>query len=416
MSSTPRDVFDRVDDRVVIGGVPVGQVVESFGSPCLVFDAHRVRTAASRLVSTLAPLPSEVFYAVKAHANVEIIRVLAAEGIGVDACSPGDLSFAAAAGVAPERISFTAHAPSASDLRAALEAKAHITADSVATLTRIAAIAPGAQVGLRVNPGVVAGFHPAVQAGSPSSHFGLPVREVPRAVQQADALGLAIVGLHAHLGSDIETPDAHLEALELMVQATEALENPRFINLGGGFGVPFVEEEATYDFERFVASASRLIRSRSRNGDELVLRLEPGAFLMREAGFLVVSVEDVLERGGVAVVSVDAGVNLLPGAELYGAHHPVTTARTRAGGRRCRIVGNLMLAGDVLVDDGVLPTPVVGDHLVFGLCGAYTGARSSTFNQRPRPPEVVVDDGRARLTVRRETAEDLLARQVRPRS
>lgn len=411
------DAIAEVGGRIVVGGVPVADLATTFGTPCYVFDAAVVGAAVQSLFRAFRYRPLRVFYSVKAHANVALLQLLRRLEVSADCGSPGDLAFAVAAGFGPMEISYCGHGLTEGELDEVACSGATFVAGSISQLDGYLRRRPGANVALRVNCGIEAGFHPTVQAGTATAKFGVQGDELAEAAELARARRGRIVGLHGHLGSDIAEPDPYLELVDALLRlSTRHGLDLDFIDLGGGFGVPFTAKEAPFDMDALGAGVDLLLETHNRRRRQpLEVRLEPGSYLIREAGYLLTRVTEVIDPVGAqpGMISVDSSVNHLPGALYFGAAHPLRISSPAPGPPGMfTIAGNLMLAGDVLRRGVTLRRPVVGDVAVFGLCGAYTATRASTFNQRPRPAEVLVENGGARLIRRPEGVPDLLSGQV----
>ena len=253
------------------------------------------------------------------------------------------------------------------------------------------------------------GFHPAVSAGGPESKFGIEPDDLPAARAMAGESSVSVGILHGHLGSDLLDPQAHLElAAHLVGLANLHFPEVTTIDLGGGWGIPFAPSESAYDLGRFGSQLAGILQREDR---PLRLWLEPGTYLVRDAGYLVTSVTEVRRRGTHTMVGVDANTNLLPGALLFGTEHPCVSTGVATEGPPVTIVGNAMQGGDVLRQHALLGRPEVGDRIVFGLVGAYGTVRASTFNERPRPAELLLEDGTVHVVRRAESIDELLLQQ-----
>lgn len=408
------------DGVVLLGGVPATDIAIRFGTPCYVFEAEAIRARLRAILSAVTYRPLRVHYAVKAHANVAVLQLLRTMGAGLDACSPGDLAFAEAAGFSSDQVSYACCSATDNELRAIHDWGALFIANSLSQLARYAHIGSSRPIGLRVNCGVEAGFHPHVRSGGPESKFGLHLHQVPEAIEVAGRLGLCVAGLHTHLGSDIMECRPHLSALEQLVELSAHLPDLQFIDLGGGWGIPFVYGEPEFELAEFgIAVSTHMARLCTARGRDVTLILEPGAFLMQDAGFLLARVTDMTPPTTVAgkrtpcFVYLDANCGHVISALLYGTVRRVRPARARASATDAyHVCGDLMQAGDVFARAVELSELRVGDVVAIDNCGSYCAVRASVFNQRPRPAEVLVDAGHARLVRRGETVSDLIKDQI----
>jgi diaminopimelate decarboxylase len=403
-----------------VGELAASEIAERFGTPAYAMDAEIVRGNFERMTSGIPYRPLEVFYSAKANPAVHLLRLIRGLGAQLDACSPGDLVFADAAGFTPDEISYTGHSMTDHELDLVAGSGVFLTVDSLDQLERVGRRDPGREIGVRLNCGIDAGFHAHVRAGARESKFGIHLDQFDHAVRLAERFKLALVGLHGHLGSDIQDPQPHLLLLEALLDAAERLPAVRSINLGGGFGTPFLAGDTEYDFAAFGAVASdRLATASAGRERPLTLRLEPGGYLVMDAGVLLTKVTELKPptiSNGVRTpffAGTDTSHNHLVSAVIYETFHPIWVA-DRPDDRPAHnyhVVGNLMQSGDILAADRPLPELRVGDVLAIGKCGGYSACRAPNFNERPRPAEVLVDGGEAVLIRRAETASDMLATQ-----
>jgi len=246
--------------------------------------------------------------------------------------------------------------------------------------------------------------------------FGVYLNQLGEARRIAEDYRLRVVGLHTHVGSGIMDPDVFVRAAETLSRVAESMfREVEFIDIGGGFGVPYRRGEPELNIDAVGGAVSRIIEDLSRRlGRDLKLRVEPGRYLVAKAGILLVRVVDIktVEFGGAkkTFIGVDSGMNHLIRPALYGAHHEVIHTTRADADRRivADIVGNICESGDVLAKDVELPEVSEGDVLAIMDVGAYGYAMSSNYNLRPRPAEVVVYRDSAKLARRRETFEDLV--------
>lgn len=388
-------------------------LVDEFGSPIFVFDAETIRANIRRLTDAITHRPLRVHFAIKAHANVQILRMMSDLGIGLDACSPGDLAFAQAAGVHPHRVSYTGCGMTDVELSLVIAHGALFVADSLAQLDAYGRL-HGTRVGLRINVGVEAGFHQHVRSCGPAGKFGVHPHQLPEALALADRHGLRLTTLHVHLGSDLFDPAAPIAALERLIAMAAQTPHVDTIDVGGGWGHPFHPGDTPFDMEAYGAEVSRLLAPTG-----LGLLLEPGGYLVQNSGFLLTRVTEIKpatlsgNQRTPSFVFVDTSTNHTISALLYQTQRgvwrggcPVPTTGDH------HLCGNLMQAGDVLARGLELDGVEVGEVLAIENAGAYCAVRASTFNERPRPAEVLVDGECARLIRRAEDNSDLLRPQI----
>ncbi|MFC6884606.1 MULTISPECIES: diaminopimelate decarboxylase [Actinomadura] len=424
----PATAHPHADGDVSVGGVRLTALAERFGTPLHVVDEDDVRRRCRAFRSAFHD--GEVAYAGKAFLCRAMARWAAEEGLSLDVCSAGELAVARAAGFPGERTLMHGNAKTPEDLRAALgHGVGRIVVDSFHEITRLAALASeGARPRLmvRVTPGVDGRTHAAVTTGTDGQKFGFSLASgaATEAVRRVlGQRGLALAGLHCHIGSQITDPAAYEEAARRMVGLLAAVRAehgaaPPQLDLGGGFGVAYRPGDPELDPAAVAERLRRAVRAACAEHRVPVPRLtvEPGRAIVARAGTTVYRVVSV--KHGVAgglLVAVDGGMSDNPRPGLYGARYTVRlVGRRGAGGdRAATVVGRHCEAGDVLVRDARLPADVrPGDLLAVPCTGAYHHAMASNYNLVRRPPVVAVRRGRARLLVRRETVHDLLARDV----
>ncbi|HKK28561.1 MAG TPA: diaminopimelate decarboxylase [Gemmatimonadota bacterium] len=378
-------------------------MADRHGTPLYVTDAGVVRDRWSRLRAAFPE--AEIHYAAKANTNPALLRVLREEGAGLDAVSEGEVVAGLRAGFPPEAITYTGVFPSDEELEAVLARDTALNADSEHDVERIARMAPGRDIGLRMNPGVGAGHHEHVVTGGPAAKFGIPAARIGGAWRRAAALGVRPAGLHMHIGSGISEPEIVREALARLARALEEVAaagpEPRFADIGGGIPVPYLPGEAPADLEGLAAAVDGALG----RGRRLVL--EPGRYLVAESTVLVARVTGIKE----GFVGVDAGFHTLLRPALYGARHHVSNlTRPDAEPLRVDVAGPLCESGDLLARDRTLPRPEPGDLLAVHTAGAYGFSMASRYNSRPLPAEVLVDGRESRLVRERESLEELFAR------
>ncbi len=388
------------------------------GTPLWVMDGDVVRARLAELRAAFAGLLHEVHYSVKANSGLALLALLAAEGAGFDVVSAGELERCRRVGVDPRRIGFAGAGKSDAELAAALDLGIGLfDVESAAELDRLAALALARNVvapfALRLNPDVEAGTHEYVTTGTRRNKFGMPFETALAALQRhRRTMALRFRGFHVHIGSQITDPSRFAAAAAIVAERIAATRAAGFavelLNFGGGFAARY---DATPPAIVAVAAAVRPFLEPLR----VDLLLEPGRFLVAEAGSLLTRVIGVKESPDRLFVIVDAAMNDLMRPALYGAWHPVAMVAADAASRplaNVDVVGPVCESGDFLAKDRQLPLPQPGDLLAIGSAGAYGTSMSSQYNSRPRGAEVLIDGGRARLVRRRETMADLLATEL----
>jgi diaminopimelate decarboxylase len=387
-------------------------LADEHGTPLYVTDLERVRENARRLQGAFPD--AEVRYAAKAHTGRPVLRALHDEGLGIECASAGEVRRALDADVPPGDVQYTAVNPPARDLDAVVSwwrdgaSDLVVTAGATDTLDRLAARGFDGRLYLRVNPGVGAGHHEKVATGA-DAKFGVPIDRAPGVL--ADARDrFAVEGVHAHAGSGIagDALDDHRELVERMGDLAREVGDLSVVDVGGGFGVPYRPDDPPLDL-RAVARATRdalgVVDAR--------LAVEPGRYAVADAGVLLTRVNTEKRAGETTVAGVGAGMTDLLRPAMYDAYHDVRnlTDPTRDRGP-VTVAGPVCESGDALCTDRRMPRPERGDLLAVGNAGAYGYEMSNTYNSRPRPAEVVLDGGDARLARRRETLDGVVGLEV----
>jgi diaminopimelate decarboxylase len=401
--------------RLEIGGCDAIELVDRFGSPAYVVAEHDLRSRARAFVDAMSSRHGDfdVLFGSKAFPCTAVYRALAEEGLACDVASGGELALALRAGFDPARIYLHGNAKSERELREALDAGVgHVVLDSfddVERIERIAAERGSAQeVLIRVTPGVTGDTHHAISTGQADSKFGFSMHDARDAIERLSrSASLTLVGLHCHIGSQLYD----LEPFRTAVRAISELGEFPVYNLGGGLGVAYTSAQSPPAIEEYVQAI--VDAAHEWLGADKRLLLEPGRALVANSTVTLYSVETV-KRNVSTWVAVDGGMsdNLRP--MLYGSIYEAVIADRplAAGTERCHVAGKHCESGDVIVRDVLLPDPAPGDVIATPATGAYGYAMANNYNSVPRPPVIFCHRGEARLVVRRETYEDLAARDL----
>jgi diaminopimelate decarboxylase len=413
----------RVNERghLEIAGCDVVALAREHGTPAYLYAEDDIRARAREFTRAMSDRTDdfEIVFASKALPATAAYALLAEEGLSVDVASGGELHMALAGGFAPERIHMHGNNKSGAELSYAIESGVgQIIVDSFDEIERLGTLLDRPQrVLIRITPGIKASTHDYIRTGQEDSKFGFGLADglAERAVSAVHkAPKLELVGLHAHIGSQIFELDAFVKAIEVLAEFTRAVDlQPELLNVGGGLGIAYLEEDQPPSIEEYVevkvAGVGRVFDPVPR------ILIEPGRALVGPAGVTAYRVGTVKEIPGVRTyVAVDGGMsdNLRP--MLYGSRYETLIAdrANDAPDTGATVAGMHCEAGDVLVSDARLASPRVGDVLVTPATGAYGHAMASNYNGVPRPPVIFCRDGRSRVVVRRESWDDLLSRDA----
>jgi diaminopimelate decarboxylase len=412
------DPFPRLDGILSCGEVSLSELAAEWGTPLYVYNGDAIRQRYDELTSALAPVPHLIAYSVKANGNIGVLRTLGEQGAGADIVSAGELHRALHAGIPSNRIVFSGVGKTVIELAAALDAEIRcFNVESEGELRALSELAAAsgreAPIALRVNPNIETPTpHAYTRTGHAATKFGVPAEDALRLYRLAAALpGIRVVGVDAHIGSQILEVEpfrrAVLHLLALVEQLRAEGMEIQLLDLGGGLGISYHGGEAI-TAQQFADVVLPLVEPA-----DVTLVLEPGRFIVGEAGVLVTRVLYVKEGGGKRFIITDAGMNDLIRPSHYSGYHAVEPVETRGRVRgHVDVVGPICETGDFLALDREVELPEPGELLAICTVGAYGFSMSSTYNQRPRPAEVLVTGGVARLVRRRETIEDLIAAEL----
>jgi diaminopimelate decarboxylase len=399
------------------------EVRERFGTPCYVYDQVSLDAAATRTLAFPNAFGLTVRYAMKANPNAAILRRFLTLGLHIDASSDHEVERALRAGAPPERIQLTSQMPSQS-LRAIVERGVLYNACSLHQLEEYGKAFPGGEVCVRVNPGLGSGSTNRTNTGGPGSSFGIWHERLDELRAVAARHGLRLRRLHSHIGSGSD-PAVWQRVARMTLDIAAVLPEVTAVNLGGGFKVARVPGEKPTDLQECGAPVKdEFARFRERHGRALHLEIEPGTYLVANAGAVVATCVDVVDTGadGYNFAKLDTGMTEVTRASLYGAQHPIEVL-AEAPSADVVFCGPCCESGDILTpapgDPEALaprrvPTPGIGDLVVVGGAGAYCAAMSTiNYNSYPQAPEVMLlPDGTLRLLRARQTFEQMLENEV----
>ena len=422
--------------ELCLDGLRIGGLAEEFGTPLYVYSAGQIRERYGMFAEAFAGRAHTVCYAVKANSSLAILRLLGEAGAGFDIVSGGELervrrAVAPGSAAALGRVVFSGVGKQAWEIDAALRAGISLfNVESEAEIGLLAgraeALGVRARFALRVNPDVFAETHPYISTGLREHKFGIEIgraRELYRVAARSPWLDAA--GVSVHIGSQIRSVAPFGAAAERVVALVGELRADghaiRYVDVGGGLGVEYGLGVGSgggaevFDPAAEVGRYAAAVQAALAGVEDVHLLLEPGRFLVAQAGALVSRVLEVKRNGTKLFAITDAGMNDLIRPALYGAHHEIVPLRQpRADGARMTadVVGPVCESGDFFARDREMPEVCAGDLVAVLDAGAYGMTLASNYNTRGRPAEVLVEGGRARLIRRRETMDDLLGPEL----
>lgn len=395
--------------------VPLSRIAKEVGTPCYVYSHHTLVRHFRVYDSAFQNIPHVVAFAMKANSNLAVLRLMAKEGSGVDIVSGGELFRALKAGVPPGKIVFAGVGKKPEEIRDALKADILMfNVESSAELQAINDVAASmgvkARVALRINPDIDPKTHPYISTGLKKSKFGIAADRAIEEFKAAAAFShIEVVGLHAHIGSQLTQVAPFVESLKKVLTMVQTLAEQgipiRYLNIGGGLGITY-SDETPPEPKDLAAAIFPLVRDL-----KCVLIMEPGRVIVGNAGVLLTKVLYTKDGETKRFLIVDAAMNDLIRPSLYDAHHdikPVYENVARGAKETVDVVGPVCESGDFLAKDRAMPEMNAGDLMAVMSAGAYGFVMSSNYNSRPRVPEVLVHEGQIHVIRARESYDDLV--------
>lgn len=409
--------FEMKNGTLYAEGVSVKELAKQYGTPLYIYSAATLKRHFQAFDSAFDSVPHLTCYSVKANSNLAVLRLLASMGAGMDIVSGGELYRALLAGVPAERIVYSGVGKKAPEIAQALKAGILMfNVESTQELIRINDVARDmgktAQVSFRINPDVDPKTHPYISTGMKKNKFGLNIESALDAYAMArDLPAIEPIGMDCHIGSQLTTIEPFLEALDKLLAFYEKLKGMnldiRYLDLGGGLGIPYNEEEPPHPTE-FGAALTKAL-----SGIPLKVVLEPGRVIVGNAGILVTEVLYTKQTPSKSFVIVDAAMNDLVRPSLYGSFHRIEEVEPQGRGPQdVDVVGPICESGDFLAKDRMLPEVRQGELLAVYSAGAYGFTMSSNYNTRTRAAELLVDGENVIVARRRETYESMVAHEI----
>ncbi|HEY9045980.1 MAG TPA: diaminopimelate decarboxylase [Ohtaekwangia sp.] len=397
-----------------IQGIDVLDLARQFDTPLYVYDGARIAQQIAKLKSAYAAADVKIKYAAKALTNISILKLMRKHSVGMEAVSLGEVRLALRAGYLPGEITFTPSGVDFSEIEEAVTLGLAINIDNLSTLEKFGAKFKNSYAcGLRLNPNIMAGGNIKISTGHSNSKFGISVLQLSEIQDLMKKYSIRISGLHIHTGSDIKETEAFLKTAEVLFEAAAHFPDLKFLDFGSGFKVAYKEGDIVTDIQELGSKLTRAFNEFcDRYGRKLELWLEPGKFLVSESGTLLVQVNVVKPTPTVTFVGVNSGLNHLIRPMMYDAyHHIVNVSNPGAPLKKYTVVGYICET-DTFGSDRDLNEVREGDILAFKNAGAYGFSMASNYNSRPRPAEVLIVNGEAKLIREREKFEDLLKGQI----
>ena len=387
-------------------------IANTYGTPVYVYNAATITKQYQKLVNAFKQSDVKIFYACKALTNINILKHVANIGANIDCSSINEVKLALHAGVPSNRVLYTSNGVAFDEIMEAKNLGVHINIDSVSNLAKFgASFGNSYPVGIRLRPNIMAGGNLKISTGHDKSKFGIPVEQINEVVAVMQQHKLHINGLHIHTGSEIKDVDVFVKGIEVLFDLIPLFKDLSFIDLGGGFKVPYKEGDAETDMELLAAKVNEMFNKHPHD-KHLQIWFEPGKYLVSESGFLISKVNVIKQTAAANFVGVDTGFNHLIRPMFYDAYHKIENiSNPNAAEKNYAVVGNICET-DTFAWDRNIAEVSEGDLLVFHNAGAYGFEMSSNFNSRFKPAEVLIKDEVVHLIRKRDVFEDLLKNQI----
>ncbi|MEQ9592476.1 MAG: diaminopimelate decarboxylase [Cyclobacteriaceae bacterium] len=402
------------NDTYSIQGLNVLDICAEFGTPLYVYDANKITSQIKNLKNAFSEIDVKIKYAAKALTNISVLKHIHQQGCGIDVVSIYEARLALKAGFAPKEIMFT---PSCVDFEEVIEGVdmgIYINLDNLSVLEKF-----GKKYGdsypccIRLNPHILAGGNYKISTGHGNSKFGISVFQIPQIVEVVKKYNIEINGLHIHTGSEISETEVYLKISEILFGVAQEFRSLKFIDVGSGFKVSYKEgDNITNIYDLGLKLGKAFTDFCSSYGRKLELWIEPGKYLVSEAGVLFAKTNVVKVTPSVTFAGVNSGLNHLIRPMMYDSYHEIVNISNPSGSQKLYTVVGTICETDTLGADRKISEVREGDILAFKNAGAYGYSMASNFNSRLRPAEVMVVGNEAKLIRRRDTFEDLLQGQV----
>jgi len=386
-------------NKLSIGGLSAEDLIKQYGSPLYVYDAAIIERQYASLVHTITYPKLKIHFACKSNTNVEILKLLKKAGSGIETVSPGEILAAEKAGFAAKDIVFTSSNISREELAWVMKKGIIVNLDSLIQLKLWGEMNPHSTISIRLNQGIGAGHHKMNITGGPDSKFGIDLQQVDEVKKIAKKYHLIITNLHQHIGSGILDEGMFMKAMEKLLETAMHFSDLAYLDFGGGFGVPYHPTDKPLAMESLGGKiTNRLNTFMKAYGRELSVKFEPGRYLVAESGFLLTTVVDVKKTPSKIFVGIDSGFNHFIRPMMYGSYHAVVNASRVIGKQEnVWVVGNICESGDIFGKNRLITKCTEGDILAIANTGAYGYTMASDYSSRPKPAEVLIEDGKARL-------------------
>jgi diaminopimelate decarboxylase len=389
-------------------------IAQKYQTPLYVYNADKIEEKIKTFKAAFSESPLKIKYAMKALSNINILRLMKKNGVGIDAVSLQEVELALRAGVDKKEILYTPNCVDFDEIVKAVELGVHVNIDSISNLEKFGHKYHGdIPCCVRLNPHLMAGGNQKISTGHIDSKFGISVYQLRHVHKIVEKFDMKINGLHVHTGSDILDANVFLTGADIIFQAAKDFKDLDFIDFGSGFKVPYKEDDVVTDINELGQKLQKTFKEFCNEyGKDLEIWFEPGKFLVSESGFLLTKATCVKTTPTTVFVGVDSGLHHLIRPMMYDAHHEIENISNNSGVQRIYTVVGQICETDTLGYDRLLDEVKEGDILAIKNAGAYGFSMSSNYNSRLRPAEVLIYQKQDFLIRKREEFDDLLKDQV----
>ncbi len=392
-------------------------LIEKYGSPLYVYNEKILREKMRDMKNLVKYENFAVNYSAKANSNLAILEIANEEGLNIDAMSPGEMFAELKAGFSPDKIFYISNNVSKEEMQYAIDNNIILSVDSISQLEQYGMLNPGGKVAARFNGGVGAGHHEKVITAGKNTKFGIDPDEMELFNNVLNKYDLKLVGINQHIGSLFMEPDKYIAGVYAILSIAKQFKDLEFIDLGGGFGIPYNKLEDNYktlDIKALGNKLDEIFEEFTKEyGKRLKFKVEPGRYIAAECGVLLGTVHAIKNNGENKYAGTDIGFNVLARPVMYDSHHDIEVYRKSnekcEGSQPITVVGNICETGDIIAKNRMLPILKEGDILGILDSGAYGHVMSSNYNNRLRPAEVLIrENGDVVLIRKRDTLEDIV--------
>lgn len=395
------------------------ELIKNFGSPLYIYNEKILRKKC-REMKNLVKYPNfSVNYSAKANSNLAFLEIVKEEGLDVDAMSIGEMSIELKAGFKPEQIFYISNNASDEEMQFAVNKNILISVDSLSQLERYGKINPNSNIAVRFNGGFGVGHHEKVITAGKNTKFGINSEYVFEVKSILNKYNLKLVGVNQHIGSLFMNPDEYIKGVDQILKIAKNFDTLEFIDLGGGFGIPYNKLDENYNtlnLKKLGNDLDYIFSNFSKKyNPNIKFKIEPGRYISAECGIILGTVNSIKNNAERKYVGTDIGFNVLLRPALYDSHHDIEVFSKSLSSEleEVTVVGNICETGDIIAKNRLLPKIEENDILAVLDSGAYGFVMSSNYNNRLRPAEVLIrENGRVDLIRHRDNLEDMFNKYI----